>query len=476
MNVAESKEIQKRIASRLFCAMSKNCLRSASIFPSCNPALSQLKTPSMNPVPPPSDAQKESANRPLFRSQALEHVQSRPYGTVLLTSPVSHRVLTAVFVSIALCIIAFFIFFSTTSKAQAVGVLLPTAGVIRVTPAQGGIITDKRVKEGQTVKEGQVMFVLSSERSNGSSESTEKKISILLERQLTSLRTELKQSTLQGTQRITAAQQRVSAIAAEAERVLGQIGLQQRRVSLAEQAFERYAELETTKYISSAQLQDKQGELLDQRQRLADLERVHASNQRELAAAQADLADLQLQAQREVSVLDRSASSLEQNLTENEARREILVRAPVDGVVAALAAEVGQTIAPGATLASLLPEGAQLEAEIYVPSRSIGFVRQGMQVLLRYQAYPYQKFGQYPARVREVADTSMLPQELGLPQNASPEPLYRIRLTLDSQTIQAYGKHLPLKSGMVVDASIHLDHRRLYEWILEPLFSITGRN
>jgi membrane fusion protein len=69
----------------------------------------------------------------------------------------------------------------------------------------------------------------------------------------------------------------------------------------------------------------------------------------------------------------------------------------------------------------------------------------------------------------------MLPQELGLPQTPSSEPLYRIRLTLDSQTITAYGKPLPLKSGMVIDASIHLDHRRLVEWILEPLFSITGR-
>jgi membrane fusion protein len=429
----------------------------------------------MNQVPTSPDAQKEPVSRPLFRSQAIEHVKARQYGTVMLASPISHRVLTALFVSIALCIIGFFILFSTTRKAQATGVLLPTAGVIRVTPTQGGILTGKRVKEGQAVKAGEVMFVLSSERSSASSESTEKKISALLERQLVSLRSELKQSQLQGAQRIAAAQQRVRDITAEAERALGQIGLQKSRVSLAEQAFKRYAELEATKYISSAQLQDKQGELLDQRQRLADLERVHASSQRELAAAQADLNDLQLQAQREVSALDRNASSLEQNLTENEARREILVRAPVNGVVAALATEVGQTIAAGTTLASVLPQGAQLEAEIYVPSRSIGFVRPDMQVLLRYQAYPYQKFGQYPARVREVADTSMMPQELGLPQNASPEPLYRIRLTLDSQTIQAYGKHLPLKSGMVVDASIHLDHRRLYEWILEPLFSITGR-
>lgn len=428
----------------------------------------------MDQVSAPLDAQKELA-RPLFRSQALEHVKARQYGTVILTSPISHRVLTAFFVSIALCVIGFFILFSTTRKAQGTGVLLPTAGVIRVAPVQGGVITEKRVKEGQAVKAGQVMFVLSSERSSVSSESTEKKISALLERQLISLRSELKQSEQQGAQRVAAAQQRVRDIMSESERAIGQIGLQKSRVSLAEQAFKRYSELEATKYISSAQLQDKQGELLDQRQRLADLERLHAASRRELAAAQADLKDLQLQAQRDVSLLGRNASSLEQNLTENEARREILVSAPVDGVVAVLAAEVGQTITPGATLASMLPHGAQLEAEIYVPSRSIGFVKPDMQVLLRYQAYPYQKFGQYRARVREVADTSMLPQELGLPQSASSEPLYRIRLALDSQTIQAYGKHLPLKSGMVVDASIHLDHRRLYEWILEPLFSIIGR-
>lgn len=429
----------------------------------------------MDQVAASSDTQKESVGRQLFRSQALENVKARQYGNVMLASPIGHRYFTAVFVGIALCIVAFFILFSTTRKAQATGVLLPTAGVIRVTPKQGGILIDKRVKEGAAVKAGQVLFVLSSERSSATSESTEKKISALLERQLVNLRSELRQSELQGAQRIAAAQQRVRDTMAEAEHALGQIDLQKSRVSLAEQAFERYSELEATKYISSAQLQDKQGELLDQRQRLADLERVHARSQRELAAAQADVNDLQLQAQREVSVLDRNASSLEQNLTENEARREILVRAPVDGIVAALAAEVGQTIAPGATLASVLPQGAQLEAEIYVPSRSIGFVKPGMHVLLRYQAYPYQKFGQYRARVREVVDTSMLPQELGLPQNASSEPLYRIRLALDSQTIQAYGKHLPLKSGMVVDASIHLDHRRLYEWILEPLFSITGR-
>ena len=435
-----------------------------------------MTPPSMHHASEPNTEKHETANRPLFRSEAIEHVKARQYGTVILARPISHRVLTGVFVGIALCILAFFFLFNTTRKAQATGVLMPTSGVIRVTPVQAGIVTDRRIREGQTVKAGQVMFVLTSERSGASQESAEKRVSMLLERQLLSLRTELKQSETQSTQRMAAAKQRVRDLALEVERARGQIELQGNRVVLAEQSYKRFAELEATKFISSAQLQDKQGELLEQRQRLADLDRVHAASSRELAAAEADLTDLAFQAQRETSALGRNLSSLEQDLTENEARREILVRAPVDGVVTAIAAEIGQTIAPSTNLASVLPAGAQLEAEIYVPSRSIGFVKPDMPVLLRYQAYPYQKFGQYRARVREVADTSLMPQELGLPQGATSEPLYRIRLTLDSQTITAYGKRLPLKSGMVINASIHLDHRRLYEWILEPLFSITGRS
>ena len=99
-----------------------------------------------------------------------------------------------------------------------------------------------------------------------------------------------------------------------------------------------------------------------------------------------------------------------------------------------------------------------------------------MPVLLRYQSYPYQKFGQHTAHVYEVAMTSLRPDELAMPgSTSSTEPMYRIRLKLGQQSVQAYGKNMPLKSGMLVDASVLLEQRKLYEWVLEPLFSIAGR-
>jgi membrane fusion protein len=383
------------------------------------------------------------------------------------------------FLAISAGIVVFFCVFSSTRKAQCQGVLLPTAGVIRIVPVQTGRILEKRVKEGQAVTAGEVLFVLNSERSATVGDA-QKTISTLLESRRDSFRAELKQMDVQTRQRADALRKRMADITTDLHRVDDQIALQKQRVTLAEQAWQRYSDLQASKYISAAQAQDKQADLLDQRQRLSDLFRTRTASQRDLDAADAELRDLKVQAGRDAAGLQRNISTVEQDLTDSEARREILVRSPQSGIVTAITVEPGQTVSSAQAIASVLPAEAGLEAEIYAPSRSIGFIKPGMQVLLRYQAYPYQKFGQHAATITEVASTSLRPEEMTLPGATLPagsaaEPLYRIRLKLDRQTVKAYGQDMPLKSGMLVDASVLLERRRLYEWVLEPLFSISGR-
>ena len=132
-------------------------------------------------------------------------------------------------------------------------------------------------------------------------------------------------------------------------------------------------------------------------------------------------------------------------------------------------------------LVSLLPEGSKLEAQLFTPSRSIGFVRVGQRVLIRYQAFPYQKFGHYKGTVKSISMTAISPNELP-PQlarltslTATGEPLYRITVALDAQAITAYGKPQQLHPGMQLESEIELERRKLYEWVLEPLFTLTGK-
>jgi membrane fusion protein len=341
-------------------------------------------------------------------------------------------------------------------------------------------VTEVRIKEGQKVSSGDVLFVLSNERNIGTRQSAERTVSALLQNRRESFREESLQASQQSSQRMSASQKRASALLEEGARLDSQIVLQRSRVALVVQAFQRFKDLNAKNYISAAQAEEKEGELLDQRQRLAELERLKSVNERDHASAEADYRDLRYQAQRDEAALKRDALAIQQDLAESEARREIRVIAPTSGTVTAVAAEVGKSVSADATLMSILPAGSELEAEIYAPSRAVGFVKPGMKVLLRYQAYPYQKFGQYEAIVHEVAGTSVSAQELTLPgaamsTNQTSEPLYRIRLKLKRQSVLVYGRSVGLKPGMLLDASIILEHRRLYEWILEPLFSISGR-
>ncbi|MBX9636627.1 MAG: hypothetical protein K2Q45_03655, partial [Nitrosomonas sp.] len=55
------------------------------------------------------------------------------------------------------------------------------------------------------------------------------------------------------------------------------------------------------------------------------------------------------------------------------------------------------------------------------------------------------------------------------------ESVYRITVRLPQQQVQAYGQAMPLQAGMVLDADIHIDRRRLIEWVFDPVLSITGR-
>ena len=55
------------------------------------------------------------------------------------------------------------------------------------------------------------------------------------------------------------------------------------------------------------------------------------------------------------------------------------------------------------------------------------------------------------------------------------EPYCRITVALERQNITAYGKHEALKPGMLLDVDVLGEKRRLIEWILEPIYSLTGR-
>ncbi|WP_080926030.1 MULTISPECIES: HlyD family secretion protein [Pseudomonas] len=417
----------------------------------------------------------------MFRQEALDAQHSGGLGEIMLIRPVSFSFLTLLATAMALMVIGFFLLGSYTKRSTVSGQLVPANGQVKVHAPQPGIVLEKFVHEGQRVKRGERLMILSSERYGSDAGPVQAGISRTLEQRRDSLRDELEKiRRLQADERDSLTS-KVSSLQRELATLSAQTDSQQRLLALASDAVERYQGLMDKGYISMDQLQQRQSELLGQRQTLQGLERERTSLQQQSTERRNELAGLPARQANQLAEIRRQLSTLEQDLAESEAKRTLLIIAPETGIATAVLAEVGQTVDSSRPLLSIVPADTPLQAELYAPSKSIGFIKPGDSVLIRYQAYPYQKFGQYHGQVQSISRTSVSPAELssmiggvpGLGQDG--EQLYRLRVSLDQQAATAYGQPRPLQSGMLLDADILQDTRHLYEWVLEPLYSLTGK-
>jgi membrane fusion protein len=199
---------------------------------------------------------------------------------------------------------------------------------------------------------------------------------------------------------------------------------------------------------------------------------------REIGTLEAQRRELPLKGQAQRGEIDRDLAQLAQQTAERDAQQRIVVRASQDGVISAVLAEPGQSVSPASALASLVPAHSQLQAHLFAPSSAVGFVHASQSVLLRYQAFPYQKFGHQVGQVVQVSRSPLQAAELAslpLQGGASNEPLYRITVALDQQTVAAYGQPQALSPGMQIEGDVQLDRRRLIEWIFEPVLGLAGK-
>ena len=415
----------------------------------------------------------------LFRPEARQHFDRARLGSIQLQRPLSLHVLTAVAV---VAVAAVGVFLSTaeyTRKARVSGYLVPDRGVLRITVPQAATVVSRQVSEGQSVKAGDVLFVLALDA--GSDQLGEGIASSLAERQRSLSDAAGQQQRLVRSQ-AQALDMRIAALQRELEQLEAEARLQTERTALAQQSLSRLEALGRDQFVSPAQVQLKREELLGLQAQHQSLARQREGLQREVLALQAQRRELPLRGEVQLGEIARDLAGLKAQGLEAEAKRRLVLRAPSDGIVSTVLAEPGQPVMPGMALANVLPADTQMQAHLYAPSSAVGFVRAEQPVQLRYQAFPYQKFGQQRGQVLRIARTPLTAAELAtlslpatLTQGPASEPLYRITVTLDRQSVEAYGELHALTAGMQLDADVLLERRKLIEWIFEPLLSLAHR-
>jgi len=413
-------------------------------------------------------------SRQLFRQEAIDAQREKFLGEATVARPVPSWVFTLLAAGTAVLLIVVAVWGQYTRRERVEGYLALDTGAARVLITDAGRITDLVVKEGDEVRAGDPLARVSFDRSLGTGASSSETAA----REIGSRRTILEKEQAQwkelGEQQSAQLRRRMQDLQNEIAQIDNEMKLQETRIKSAKEQAERYRAYANDKFVSDVLLKQKLDEVTDQEIKLQALRRQRGQVERDLGAARMEEPSIQLRARAQVEQVERQISELKQGMSQVEAQRETVIRAPMAGVVTNVAVNRGQSVAADTPLVTVLPKGSGMHVELLVPTRAIGFLKPGQEVVLRYEAFPYERFGQYHGTITEIGRNVWTSGERVGPLQAR-EPVYRVDVALQNQTVSALGQELPLRPGMLVNADLLLEKRSILEWIFEPVLRLKGR-
>jgi membrane fusion protein len=412
----------------------------------------------------------------LFRPEALQACelawQGRP--ALALGLPAAFTSFSAA--AVVAAAVALITLGGYTRRVDMEGTVLPNTGVIAISVSSPGRIEALAVQEGDTVKKGAPLYMMDVDTVTKDG-GIQQRIIDAQTRERDTLTQEIERKTQMNEETEKELRQKIETTKLQINQVVTQISVQQSFVTKVSEDYRFFGSLVERRLVPMNEMNVRQQAWIQATGRLQDLENSKLRLQGELKDAQYQLGTSVHTRGDEIDTLKNKVLEIDEKLANSEAHRLIEIRAPEDGTVTAILAHPGQTVGTGSPMLKIVPKDAPLQAELLAPSSAVGFIRKGGRVLLRYSAFPYQKFGEYWGTVVSVSRAALNAEEVkNLLAGASPSkqngPFYRVVVEPDTQKVSIYGEVLTLPAGMQVHAYALLERRQLYEWMLEPLYDI----
>jgi membrane fusion protein len=410
--------------------------------------------------------------RTLFRQQALDFQQHHlQWGDVSALQPLSSKLLSWLLVGVTAGLIVFIAIAQYARKETVVGYLTPTKGTAKIFADRKGVIREVHVREGETVAAGKPLLTVKTDQIAADGSDLNAELLNTLASQKAALEENIRSEEL----RVDSERERLGALTrgleSEVSQLRSQLTLQGDRLKLSESDLAAAERLLKSGYTTAVELRKRQLAVLELRQVLSNINQQISAKENQLTETRSALNQLPTIMAQKVQALRNELSVAEQRIAETNARNAYVIRSPVTGRVTTLQAREGQNADPQRLQLEIIPTDSVLQAELFVPSRAIGFVEPGQAVRILYDAFPYQHFGTYRAQVVDVSQTILTSADAGGPIKLN-EPAYRVVAALERPDVDVYGRTLPLQPDMLLKADIVLERRSLLSWLTRPLQSV----
>lgn len=429
----------------------------------------------------------DSLQRALFRPESLRAHELAWEGRPMLALGVPPAFASFASIALAAAIVALIMFGSYTRRVDMEGTVLPRAGLIAISSPSAGLIATLAVQEGEAVEKGTLLYTLDLDTTTKGGRTQQQVIKSETAEQEMLLR-EVNRKTRLGEAIQGQLRQKIENLNMQIGQLGKQITLHQGFFKTINEEYNLFLNLFERRQATLNEMESREEVWMQSQSKLQDLESNKLRLIGELDDAQYHLTSVEISTADEIDGLKNRILDIDEKLTNSEARRSIEVRAPEAGSITAIIGHPGQAVGSGTPMMKLVPKHAAMRAELLAPSNAIGFIHEGDRVLLRYSAFPYQKFGEYGGTAVAVSDAALTPEEvqsllmgpqpinhggtLGVAPSRESGPFYRVIVKPDSQFVSVYGEKRKLPVNMQVQGYAMLDRRPLYQWILEPLYDM----
>ncbi len=365
------------------------------------------------------------------------------------------------------------------------GRLEPKNRTLKLDAPVAGTVTAVRVKEGQTVKAGQVLLELESELARSELQQAQAKLEAQLNRiaQFEGIRQQLGISTQA---------QRLQSQAQQATQ-LTQLDQTQQRLNASKKAYTLAKNRLANEEVEVQRYQKLLQEGVVPAVKLAEVKRSQDESQQALNQVQADMEQTEYEIKKqqsnyegvsrtgELSVLesDRRLKEIQSQIADTRAEsvqtqkqiqalqfqiQQHILKAPTNGTVFQLAIQnPGSVLQPGQAIAQVAPEKTELIFRAQMPSQESGFLRVGAPVKLKFDAYPFQDYGVVPGHLRWISpDSKVVETAQGRVET------FELEIVLDQTYIQNQNKRIVLPPGQTATAEVIVRQRRVIDFILDP--------
>ncbi|HWQ60758.1 MAG TPA: HlyD family type I secretion periplasmic adaptor subunit [Negativicutes bacterium] len=425
---------------------------------------------------------KLKASETEFLPAILEIVETPP-------SPFGRLMLWTIIALIAIALL-WSIFGHTDEVAVAPGKLIPTGYVKTIQAEDKGIITKINVRDGQKVKQGDVLLELNPVITEADFARLRKELffyTVEIER-LTAERdgTPFTARPLPGMDpkdfeyQLRLYQSRAAEFAAKKAAYEQSILQSESELAIARTAKDRYQSQYDVAKEKETRLQTLVEQnavayfvLLDQRARRMELEQLILGADASISKARFALIQSQESLRGYVAAWERETDTkmvddrkqlqaVSEELKKAEEKNRLSkITAPIDGRVHQLAVHtLGGIVTAAQPLLILVPEDVTIEAEAWVANKDIGFVQLGQQAEVKVETFNFQKYGTVPAEIVELSPDAVEDKDKGR--------VYRVVLRLSKDSVMVGGRAVPLNPGMSVTAEIKTREKRVIEFFLDP--------